>query len=73
MGAPWGSPDADPLGDIREFMREAGERPFAPFMVFAPPPLGCPGCGLALPDCHQRHAGSHCGQHDLKVCEWARG
>lgn len=72
MSAPWWHPEANPLRDIREFMAEQRRRSFRPFVVLAPPPLGCPDCGMALPDCHQQHNRGHCEQHDLQVCSWTR-
>lgn len=77
MSAPWGSPEADILGDICEFMAWSEQLQRAafglPFVVLAPPPLGCPDCGMALPSCHQQHSREHCERHDLQVCRWARG
>jgi hypothetical protein len=76
VSAPWGHLEANPLRDIQEFMTWAEQLYRAnvtvPFAVLAPPPLGCPDCGMALPDCHMRHGEGHCGQHDLQVCLWAR-
>lgn len=72
MSEAWASPGANPLRDIREFMEKAGRYRPEPFTVYAPPPLGCLDCGLALPDCHQRHGGGHCERHDVKTCEWAK-
>jgi hypothetical protein len=74
VSAPWGSPGADPLADIRAFMRRAEQRqPFTSFVVLARPPLGCPDCGMALPSCHEQHSREHCARHDQPTCEWVRG
>jgi hypothetical protein len=75
VSAPWGSPGANPLADIRAFIREAERAGVTvrPFAVLAPPPLGCPDCGMALPSCHEQHSREHCERHDRPTCEWARG
>jgi hypothetical protein len=74
VSAPWGHPEANPLADIREFMRRAEQQYRSSFGVpppaIGPDPLRCPACGMTRRRCLQVFGRG--GQHEFVIIEALR-
>jgi hypothetical protein len=70
VSAPWGSPDATPLEDVRATVRELERQCLAAFgvppAIIGPEPARCPACGMTRLNCMQFWGNDPDHQRDIE-------